>query len=524
MKPLILRTLLLLSTPALFWGANTVSAADAASPFTREFSGSLVHWMPWGGGALSCAKEKNLPVYVFLGSFLSELSRSTETQSFTNAETAAYLNAHFVCILVDREEHPDIAAAAQQYLDRFKQTSGWPVNLFLTPDMKPFDGAAYLSPAQEWGQQSLLQVATRAAEAWKVDSKGCIRTAAASVAALCRPAPAAKAVDDMRLEAALGAGARDWTARYDGPHGGFGDAPRYLQPEVLAFLLTQGGAARTLALSALREIATGTSHDSAKGGFYRYLTDSAGNTPYLQKTLADQARMVLAFADAQQASADPAYANAIRGTLGYVLGALATHDGTFACSEDLTGDKPQRDDRSAADANGFLLAAFSRAGKALGDAGYLVDARALGKAIQLRFITQAGVSSHFADGSGIASPADYAALAAGYRALARAADDSDAGTQADSLLARCDQLFLDAKQGIYLASPAEVPAGVFSRAPAYLLSDSLPAPESLALLAGPSKETAAALERGLVQRLTVSGSATGDELLSLGPLCMPLGR
>ncbi len=515
MKPFAFRTLLLLSIPAVLAGSQPASAADAASPFTREFSGSLVHWMPWGGETFARARQENKPVYLFMGFFLSELSRNTENQSFTNPETAAYLNEHFVCILVDREEHPDLAAAAQQYLDQAKQTSGWPVSLFLTPDMKPYDGAGYLSPAQEWGAQSLLQVATRAAEAWKVDSKGCNRTAAGSLAALRRPFPAAKNVDAGKLAAALAAGAKDWAARYDGPHGGFGDAPRYLQPEVLAFLLTQGPTNRTLALSALRAAAGGTCHDSAKGGFYRYLTDTAGNTPYLQKTLVDQARMVLAYADAQQAAADPVFADAIRGTLSYVLANLQNADGSFASSEDLTGDKPQRDDRTAADANGFLLAALSRAGQVLGDAKYVEGARDLGKTLQLRFTSQSGSVSHFADGSGIASPADYVALALGYRALARATVEPGAGALADQLLARCDRLFLDAKLGVYLASPAPAPAGVFSRAQAYLLSDNLPAPESVALLAGPSRETAAALKRGLMQRLTVSGSATGDELLAL---------
>jgi uncharacterized protein YyaL (SSP411 family) len=477
--------------------------------------------MPWGGEALARAKQEKKPVYLFLGFFLSELSRNTENQSFTNAETAAYLNAHFVCILADREEHPDLAAAAQQYLDQVKQTSGWPVSLFLTPDMKPYDGANYLSPAQEWGQQSLLQVATRAAEAWTVDARGCNRTATAAVAALHRPVPAARDVDGAKLAAALAGGTKDWMTAYDGPHGGFGEAPRYLQPEVLAYLLTQGPAARAMALSAIHAMATGTVHDSVKGGFFRYLSDTAGDTPYLQKTLVDQARMVLAYADAQQAGADPAFPGAIRGTLGYVLSNLQNPDGSFAASEDLTGDKPRRDDRAAADANGLLLAALSRAGQVLGDAKYLEGARNLGKTLQIRFLSQSGDVSHYADGAGTASPADYAALAFGYRALALATDESGAGALADRLLARCDELFLDARQGVYLASPPAVPAGVFSRAPAFLLSDNVPAPESIALLAGPSRETAGALERGLVQRMTVSGSTTGDELLALGPLCTP---
>jgi uncharacterized protein YyaL (SSP411 family) len=516
MKPLPVRILLAVSASAIPWGPKPAAfAGDSPSPFTSEFSGSLVHWMPWGDAAFARAAKDGLPVYVFLGSFLSELSRSTETQSFTNAETADYLNGHFVCILVDREERPDIAAAAQQYLDQEKQTSGWPVSLFLTPDMKPFDGANYLSSAQEWGQESLLQVATRAAEAWKVDPKACKRAAAAAVAALDRQVPPARDFDAAKLGLALKAAADDWVSKYDAPHGGFGDAPRYLQPELLSFLLKRTN--QTLALTALHEMASGTLHDPAKGGFFRYLTDAAGTAPYLQKTLADQARMVLAYADAQQAGADPAFADAIRGTLGYVLANLSKSDGTFANSEDMTGDKLVRDDRAAADANGLLLAALSRAGQVLHDAKYLDAARALGKAAQIYFLSPPGEASHYADGAGTASPADYASLGFGFRSLARATGDGDGGALADQLLARCDELFLDGGRGIYLASPSTLPPGVFSRAPASLLSDNEPSPESVALLAGPSPGTAADLERGLMQGMTVSGSATGDEMLALEP-------
>jgi uncharacterized protein YyaL (SSP411 family) len=339
------------------------------------------------------------------------------------------------------------------------------------------------------------------------------------VVALGRAGPPAKAVDVAKLPAVLAAGAKGWAGLYDGPHGGFGEAPRYLQPEVLGFLVSQGGESRLVALSALRAMAAGTCHDGAKGGFYRYLTDAAGDTPYAQKTLTDQARMVMAFADAQQASADPAFAGAIRGTLGYVQGRLAEPDGTFAASEDMTGDKPALDERAAADSTGLLIAAFARAGQVLGDTAYLDAARALGRAAQARFLSPSGEVTHFVDGAGTASPADYASLAFGLRALSRATGDSGAAAAADRLLARCDQLFLDAPHGIYLACPSAVPPGVFSRAPAVLLSDNTPSPESIALLAGPTPATTGALERGLMQRMTASGSATGDELLALEPFC-----
>jgi uncharacterized protein YyaL (SSP411 family) len=491
---------------------------DAASPFVGEFSGSPIHWTPWGDGAFARAKKENLPVYVFIGSVLSEPARTTESQSFSNPDTAAFFNAHFVCVLVDRDERPDIAAAAQQYLDQIKQLSGWPVHLWLTPDLRPFDGANYLGPTQEWGQQSLMQVATRAADSWRIDAKGCSRTSLGQVAALRRARMAPGPIDSAKLAAALQAAAQDWRTKYDPAHGGFGDAPRYPQPELLRFLIKRGSADRDLALAALKALASGALRDTANGGFYRYRSDTDGRTPYPQKTLQDQARLVLAYVDAQQSGADPVFADAIRTTLGYVLGHLARRDGTFSSSEDGTGDKPLVDTRAAADANGLLLAALARAGGVLGDSSTVEAARSLGGAARLRFIRPGGDVSHFADQASLSSPGDYAALALGFRALAVASRDDGCNSLADRLLARCDQLFLVPGAGNYAASPAVLPKGVFARSPASLLADQNPAPEAIALLAGPAPSTGDALGRGLVRALILGDGNTGDALLALASI------
>ena len=278
LRPCLLSAILALATfPA---PAAAGPQGGSPSPFERQFSGSLVHFMPWGDAAFARARKENLPVYAFIGSFLNELSRTTGAQSFSNPDTAAFFNAHFVCVLVDRDEHPDLAAAAQQYLDQAKQVSGWPVNLWLTPDLKPFDGSNYLGPSEEWGQQSLLQVATRAADAWRIDSKGCKRTSTTAVAVLNRPRTPAPPVDAAKLAAAPQGAAQDWRAKYSAAHGGFGDAPRYPQPELLRFFLHRSPDDRDLGLSALRALAAGALRDPVNGGFFRYVTDADGRTAY----------------------------------------------------------------------------------------------------------------------------------------------------------------------------------------------------------------------------------------------------
>jgi uncharacterized protein YyaL (SSP411 family) len=491
-------------------------AGEGLAPALRGFSNSPVRWMSWSEAAFARARLENRPVYVFIGSFLSELSRNTGRESFANADTAAFFNAHFVCVLVDRDENPALAAAAQLYLNEARQVSGWPAQLWLTPELQPYDGATYLAPTEEWGQASLLQAAARAADAWRLNPAICRRTAAEALTTLRHAAaPSAGAVDPAKLAAAVEAAAQGWKAKYDSAHAGFGDLPRYPQPELLRFLLRRGAADRNLALGALRGLAAGGLRDPLTGGFFRYVSDPEGNTPYPQKTLSDQARLVLAFLDAQQASADPRFVAAARGALDYVLHHLAHADGTFASAEDGTDRVAARDERAAADDHGLLLAALARAGEVLPGTRYLDLARRLGRTAQDRFLMPNGDVRHFAGGGSVASPADYAALALGFSTLARAGKDEEAAALADRLLSRCDLLFLESKAGIYGACPAELPAGVFARAPAYILAGTGPSPESLALQAGAAPETANALVRGLARRLADDGTASGDTLLAL---------
>jgi uncharacterized protein YyaL (SSP411 family) len=322
-------------------------------------------------------------------------------------------------------------------------------------------------------------------------------------------------IEPASRTAAMEAAAQGWKSNYDSAHFGFGDPPRYPQPELLRFLLRRGAADRDLALGALRGLAAGALRDPLTGGFFRYLSDAEGTMPYPQKILSDQARLALAFLDAQQISADPRFAAAARGALDYALHHLAHADGTFASAEDGTDKIPVLDDRAAADGHGFLLAALAQAGNVLDDTHYLDLARHLGRTAQDRFLMPNGDVRHFADGGVAASPADYAALALGFRTLARAAEDRPSGILADRLLARCGQIFLDPAAGLYAACPAEPTVGVFVRAPAYLLTDNTPSPESLALLAGAAPETANALVRGLARRMADDGTAAGDTLLAL---------
>jgi len=328
-------TLLLL---AMLSGAvaaqSATQLAGEASAYLRTQADSPVDWMPWGEAAFARAQREQKPVFLFIGTFASELSRATARQTFANADTAALLNQNFVCVIVDRDEHPELGALYQAYLSEVKQVTGQPLNLWLTPELLPYEGAAYLPPTEEWGKSSFLKVAQQARDAWANDAKGCRARAKEAVAQLAPvAAPAAGAALD---KAKLTAAAEAWRPRFDAAHGGFSEPPKNPEPELLRFLLRQPGADHASAVATLRAIATGALHDPLDGGFFHYATDAEWRLPYPQKFLADQARLALAFLAAAPTDEKPLFTVAARGALDFALNRLALPDGTFCAVEDAT--------------------------------------------------------------------------------------------------------------------------------------------------------------------------------------------
>ncbi len=333
-KPTLFAAGILAATVASFL-AVPASADDAANPRFGPAESSVVHWQPFGPEAFARARTDNKPIYMLVGSSLNELSRST-LKSLEATETAGYFNAHFICVVVDRDEQPGVAAAAQQYLRAVKQMAGWPANLWLTPDGQPYDGANYLPAGEEWGKKSLIEIARIDGETWLHDATGCRRAAKEAGNTMRLALAVHGGLDPARLKAALDDGAQGWRTQYDAVHGGFGDPPRYPQPELVRFFLNRGGADRDMARAALRAIAASALRDPLDGGFFHYLQDAEGRLPYPQKYLSDQARIALAYLDADRLSPDPAFVEAARGALDYALGRLARPDGTLVSAEDGT--------------------------------------------------------------------------------------------------------------------------------------------------------------------------------------------
>lgn len=292
-----------------------------------------MRWLPWGEAAFARAKAENKPLYVYVGAFTSELGRAMRQQSFANAEIAAQLNDNFVCVVVDRDEHAGVAASLAQYVQVTKHVTGWPVNVWLTPELKPFEGATYLPPSEEWGREGITNVIKRVIAAWSADPAE-VRTRAEQALADFAAGgdegiPAATATPTKeKVEAAFAA--RRTAA--DPQHGGVGEPPRALEPELWLEQLARGGADRALALSALRSLVASPVRDPLDGGFCRASSDAAWRRPVWAKTAADQARMGLVLMVA--AAEDPAFREAGRAALRFAIEELTATDGGFVTSAD----------------------------------------------------------------------------------------------------------------------------------------------------------------------------------------------
>ncbi len=310
-------------------------AAFSTALFTSTVL-AQVDWQPWGDQAIALAQKTSKPLYLFVGDPLHELTGSMHEQTFANPEIATILNANFVCVRVDRDSVPGLAAFGQQWLAAEQKLPGWPLNLWFTPDQLPLEAASYLPPTEEWGREGFMVVVNRVIEQWTTAPAASVRNASRTLEDIADylPLPAAP-VDD--LAAALTRATTDWMALAHPAAGVFGDPPHQLEPELFRFLLQSGGEARELALTTLRARLASAVRDPLDGGFYRGTVDAVGSIPQFQKRLTDQARIALACLDAAAVSDDPIFAAGATSALDYTLARLSPGDGTFYVGEDATG-------------------------------------------------------------------------------------------------------------------------------------------------------------------------------------------
>jgi galactokinase len=305
--------------------------ARETSPYLRQHQDNPVDWLPWGETALERARTLDRPLLVSIGYSACHWCHVMEHESFEDPEVAATMNAHFVCVKVDREERPDIDAIYMEAVQTLTGQGGWPLNVFLTPAQEPFWAGTYFPPAPRHGMPSWPQVLAAIAAAWRERraevGESATRLARRLVgAAGLEPAP--EPIDPAALDRAV-AGLR---ASFDARHGGFGGAPKFPPTSAIEFLLGRGET--EMSLATLRAMAAGGIHDQVGGGFSRYAVDATWTVPHFEKMLYDNALLARAYLHGWLRSGDELLLRTARETLDFCLRELRAPDGGFYAALD----------------------------------------------------------------------------------------------------------------------------------------------------------------------------------------------
>jgi uncharacterized protein YyaL (SSP411 family) len=314
--------------------------ADATSPYLLQHKDNPVAWQPWDERALAEARERDVPLLVSIGYSACHWCHVMERESFEDPAVAAYMNEHFVCVKVDREERPDVDAIYMDAVQAMTGHGGWPLNAFATPDQVPFYAGTYFPPVGRQGLPGWRQLLEAIVEAWtqrraEIDQQGARIVEHLGVSARIEPDPGEP--EPGLVDTAVQAIAD----REDHAHGGFGGAPKFPQASAIELLLARhdGGGARPNpaepALRALRAMARGGIYDQLGGGFARYAVDAAWVVPHFEKMLYDNALLARAYLHGWQVSGgDPLLKHVCCETLDWALRELRGPEGGFASALD----------------------------------------------------------------------------------------------------------------------------------------------------------------------------------------------
>ncbi len=336
----------------------------AASPYLRLHAGNPVDWYAWGEEAFARARELDRPIFLSIGYFTCHWCHVMERESFSDPAAAELLNRDFVAIKVDREERPDVDRIYMTFVQATTGGGGWPLSVWLTPELKPFYGGTYFPAREQFGMPSFRRVLASLAQAWR-EQRSQVLESAANVSQLLAEAATPKGEAGAEAETPAGDGVRErmgrlrdevwprlWQelrASYDAASGGFGAAPKFPRTSVHSFLLRYGHfgnaaereQARAMVAATLRAMIAGGMHDQIGGGFHRYATDAGWRVPHFEKMLYDQAQLVTSLVEAWQATQAADLAEAALRTCAFVLREMAAPEGGFYSAQDADSPVPE---------------------------------------------------------------------------------------------------------------------------------------------------------------------------------------
>ena len=307
------------------------------SPYLLQHAHNPVDWHAWGEEAFARARAQDKPIFLSVGYSTCHWCHVMERESFESEEVAEVLNRDFVPVKVDREERPDVDRLYMFFVQVSTGSGGWPMSVWLTPDLKPFFGGTYFPPDSRYGRPGFKAVLEYIANAWRAD-RATIGEWGAAVMEQLREHAAARgggALDGQCLESCFVRCRR----MFDSEHGGFGPAPKFPRPVLHNFLLryfasTGNREALDMVVETLHAMRKGGMRDQLGGGFHRYSVDERWFVPHFEKMLYDQAQLAVSYLEAWQITRDERLAGAARDIFGYVLRDMTHPEGGFYSAED----------------------------------------------------------------------------------------------------------------------------------------------------------------------------------------------
>lgn len=306
------------------------------SPYLLQHANNPVDWYPWGEEAFEKARREAKPIFLSIGYSTCHWCHVMERESFENEAIAEIMNRDFVCIKLDREERPDIDRVYMTYVQATTGSGGWPMSVWLTPELRPFVGGTYFPPENRYGRAGFPLLLERIADAWQKD-RDRIEESSRNVLEQLQEhvGNGPGVVDSGAVESAFMQLRRSFDTRL----GGFGQAPKFPRPATYNFLLrywarTKDREALEMVLATLQAMAKGGMNDQLGGGFHRYSVDEYWFVPHFEKMLYDQAQLAASYLEAFQITGDEQYATVVRRILDYVLRDMMYPEGGFYSAED----------------------------------------------------------------------------------------------------------------------------------------------------------------------------------------------
>ena len=318
--------------------------AQSDSPYLLQHKDNPVDWYPWGEEAFAKSEAEDKPVFLSIGYATCHWCHVMAHESFEDPEVAEHLNEVFVPIKVDREERPDIDQLYMSVCQMMRGNGGWPLNVLLTPDKRPFYAATYLPKHGRMGRPGLLDLVERVSALWTQEREK-LEQEANKLVDLLEQEDRTDEPGKIPSPSVVQTGVQQLNRQFDRTHGGFGGAPKFPMPHTLLFLSTyssfsEADYALDMASTTLHAMVRGGINDHLGGGIHRYATDAIWRLPHFEKMLYDQGLLLMALADAHRITPEAGWDAHVKDLVTYLTRDLADETGAFYSAEDADSEDP----------------------------------------------------------------------------------------------------------------------------------------------------------------------------------------